>query len=314
MAVMAQVTPQLVKELRERTQAGMSDCKNALVEAEADIDKAVEIILKKGLAKSAKRAGAVATEGEIRARLAADGRWGVLVEVNIQTDFAARNEDFKNFVGSVLEVAASAKAHEDLGVKPCPGTDKTVSQARDELIARIGEKIDVRRFARVELAAPAGRVHSYVHMNGKIGVLLEVAAETPEVAAHEAFLKFVDDTAMQIAAMSPVYVQRGEVPAEVLAKQREIYEAQVREEGKPEKAWPKIVDGKIAKWHTEVCLLDQDSVIESQKSVDQVRADAAKAAGGNVKPIRFVRFQLGEGLAKKQDDFAEEAKRMAGSG
>jgi elongation factor Ts len=309
---MAQVTAQLVKELRERTQAGMADCKNALVEAEGDIEKAVEIILKKGLAKSAKRAGAVATEGEIRTWVAPDGRYGVMVEVNIQTDFAARNENFKQFVGAMLELAKSSPTGADLSQAQMLGTGKTVTQTRDELIATIGEKVDVRRWARTDLSAPAGRVHSYLHMNGKIGVLLEVAAENPDVAKHEAFMKYIDDTAMQIAAMSPQYLDRSRVAEDAIAKQREIYEAQLKEENKPEKAWPKIIEGKVHKWYTEVCLLDQDSVIENGKTVDQVRAEASQASGGNIKLLNFVRYQLGEGITKKADDFAEEAKKMAG--
>src|SRR2546430_16641229 len=151
---MAEITAQLVKELRERTQAGMADCKNALVEASGDIEKAVEVILKKGLAKSAKRAGAVATEGEVRALVAADARSGVLVEVNIQTDFAARNEKFKSFVGDVVKAAASAKSGQSLDEVKYPGTQKSIAEVRDELIAQIGEKISVRRWARLERSSP----------------------------------------------------------------------------------------------------------------------------------------------------------------
>jgi elongation factor Ts len=149
-------------------------------------------------------------------------------------------------------------------------------------------------------------------MNGKIGVLLAVAAETVEVAKHAAFLKFVDDTAMQIAAMTPTYLDRSEVPAADLAKQKEIYEAQLRDEGKPEKAWPKIIEGKVAKWYTEICLVDQESVVDNTKSIEQARAAAAKEAGGNIRLVKFLRYQLGEGIAKKEDDFAAEAKKMAG--
>jgi len=311
---MAQVTAQLIKELRERTQAGMSDCKNALVEAEGDMDKAVEIILKKGLAKTAKRAGAVATEGDIRTWISPDARTGVMIEVNIQTDFAARNDKFIAFVDAVLEVAKTARQGDDLTAAKYPGGDKTVAQVRDELIATIGEKIDVRRFTRMDLASGAGAVHAYRHMNGKIGVLLEVAAETPEVAKHEAFLKYIDDTAMQAAAMSPLYLERTQVPEQDLAKQREIYAAQLKEDPKPkpEAAWPKIIEGKVNKWYSEICLVDQDSVQESQKTVEMRRAEASKAAAGNIKLVRFARFERGEGLAKKVDDFAEEARKMAG--
>lgn len=311
---MAEITVQLVKELRERTQAGMSDCKNALVEAQGDMEKAVEIILKKGLAKSAKKAGAVAAEGEVRALLTGDGKTGVIVEVNIQTDFAARNDKFKAFVGDVAKVALAAKAGADLDQATLPGTSKTVAAARDEIMATIGEKITVRRWAKVDLTAPAGKVHAYVHLGGKIGVLIEVAAGSPAVAAHAEFAKFVDDVAMQIAAMNPLYVARAEVPQDAIAKQREIYAAQLKEEKKPEQAWPKITEGKLNKWYTEICLVDQESVIVSGSSIDTVRAEAAKAAGGTIEIKRFVRFERGEGIVKPQGpDFASEVAKMAGN-
>jgi elongation factor Ts len=313
---MAEVTAQLVKELRERTQAGMSDCKSALVEASGDMEKAVEIILKKGLAKSAKRAGAVATEGEVRALVAGDAKSGVLVEVNIQTDFAARNDKFKSFVGDVTQVAAAAKDGQNLDELPYPGTSKTVAQVRDELIAQIGEKITVRRWTKVGLSSPAGAVHSYVHLGGKIGVLLETAAGSAQVAVHPEFKKFIDDAAMQIAAMNPLYLVRGEVPKAAVEKQREIYTAQLREEPKPkpEAAWPKIIEGKISKWYTEICLLEQESVLAPGSTVDKVRAEVAKAAGGTVELKRFVRFERGEGIeAGPKDDFAAEVAKMAGA-
>jgi len=311
---MAEITAQRVKELRERTQAGMADCKNALVEANGDIEKAVEVILKKGLVKSAKRAGAVATEGEVRALVAADAKSGVLVEVNIQTDFAARNEKFKTFVSDVTKAAAGAKSGQNLDELKCPGKEKSIAEVRDELIAQIGEKISVRRWARLELSAPAGAVHSYVHLGGKIGVLLEASAESAAVAAHTEFKKFIDDAAMQIAAMNPLYLARGEVAKAAVDKQREIYAAQLREDPKPkpEQAWPKIIEGKLNKWYGEVSLLEQESVIVPGSSIDQVRARAAKEAGGNIELKRFVRFERGEGIEKPPDDFAGEVAKMAG--
>jgi len=311
---MAKVSPQLIRELRERTAAGMTDCKNALVEADGDIDKAVELILKAGKAKSAKRASATAAEGEIRAAMAADARTGALVEVNIQTDFAARNDKFKAFVEEIEVLAKDLKSLDELlAAKMAAG--KTVAETRDELIATIGEKIDVRRFVRLDLTADAGCIHSYVHMNGKIGVLLAAEAENDAVAKHEAFMKFVDDTAMQIAAMTPLYLDRTEVPATDIEKQKEIFLEQIKgeEKPKPEKAWPMIIEGKVNKWYTEICLVDQNSVIENGKSIDTVRGEAAKAAGGSIKLLGFVRFQLGDGLTKQEEDFAEEAKKMAGA-
>jgi elongation factor Ts len=311
---MAAITPQLVKELRERTQAGMADCKSALVEADGDPEKAVEIILKKGLAKSAKRAGAVASEGEVRAHVAADARSGVLVEVNIQTDFAARNEKFKAFVADIVRVAAGAKEGTKLEDLQYPVGGKTVGEVMNELIAQIGEKISIRRFMRLDLSAPAGAIHSYVHLGGKIGVLLETVANSGETAARPEFKKFIDDAAMQIAAMNPVYLSRSEVPKAVVDKQREIYAAQLREEPKPkpEAAWPKIIEGKLNKWYTEVCLLDQESVLVPGSSIEQVRGQVAKETGGTLELKRFVRFERGEGIEKRADDFAAEVAKMAG--
>jgi elongation factor Ts len=311
---MAEITAQLVKELRERTQAGMADCKSALVESAGDMEKAVEVILKKGLAKSAKRAGAVASEGEVAAWVSPDGKSGVLVEVNIQTDFAARNEKFKAFVSEVTRLAASATPGQDLDTLAHPASGKALAAVRDELSAQIGEKITVRRFAKLDLSTPAGAVHSYVHLGGKIGVLLEVAAETPAVAAHPEFKKFIDDAAMQVAAMNPTYLTRRDVGEPEISKQKEIYTAQMREDPKPkpEASWPKIIEGKLGKWFTEVCLVEQESVIVPGSTIDQVRALVSKAVGGKVLLTRFVRFERGEGLEKKADDFAAEVAKMAG--
>jgi len=290
----------------------MTDCKNALVEAEGDVEQAVEIILKAGKAKSAKRASATAAEGEIRAVLSDDARTGTLMEVNIQTDFAARNDKFQAYVAEVETLAQNAKNLDELlAAKMQSG--KTVAETRDDLMATIGEKIDVRRLQRMDLDAKAGRVHSYVHMNGKIGVLVAAETESDDVAKHEAFLKFIDDTAMQIAAMSPLYLDRTQVPASEIDKQKEIALEQIKGDPKPkpEKAWPMIIEGKINKWYTEICLVDQNSVIENGKSVDDVRAEAAKVAGGSIKLLGFIRFQLGEGIERQEEDFAEEAKKMA---
>jgi elongation factor Ts len=309
---MADVTASMVKELRERTQAGMSDCKSALVEASGDMEQAVELILKKGLAKSAKRAGAAATEGEVRAKVDASGKYGVIVEINSQTDFVARNDDFQAFVAGVVEVAEKASSGEDLGGKAYGATGKTVEEFRQALSGTIGENIQVRRWDRFDLQG-AGLVTSYVHLGGKIGVLLEIGTETPAVAQHAAVKEFAENLTLQIAAMSPLFVEKSQVPADSVAKQAEIFQGQLKEEGKPEAAWPKIIEGKKAKWFTEVCLVDQESVITPGSSIDKLRAEVAKAAGGMVTIRRFVRFERGEGLAKKSDDFAAEVAKMAGT-
>ncbi|MBK7586809.1 MAG: elongation factor Ts [Myxococcales bacterium] len=308
---MSQISMQQVKELRERTAAGLNDCRSALMESSGDMEKAVEIILKKGLAKSAKRAGAVATEGEVAAWVAADGLAGVLVEVNIQTDFAARNDDFKAFVQKIVDVASKAKAGADLSAEPFPGGG-TVEENRQALVGKLGENIIVRRWERI--AVDGGKVHAYVHMGGKVGVLVAVQATAAGAAAKPEFVKFIDDLAMQAAAMSPQWLAKADVPTAESDKQRAIYDAQLIEEGKPDAARPKIIEGKLNKWMKEVCLLEQESVIESGKTIDQLRAELAKALDGDVSVKQFARFQLGEGIDKPQgEDFAAEVAKMAGN-
>jgi elongation factor Ts len=312
---MSQVSMQQVKELRDRTQAGLNDCRSALVEAAGDMEKAVEIILKKGLAKSAKRAGAVATEGLVATRVAADGRSGVIVEVNIQTDFAARNEDFKAFVEKVLDAADKAKPGAELGAEPYPGGSGTIEDARQALVGKLGENINVRRWERVSLDG-AGRVFEYVHMGGKIGVVLAVRAANDAAVKAPALAKLGEDCSMQIAAMAPLYLSAAEVPADAKQKQSEIFAAQLAEDPKapPEKARPKIIEGKLAKWMKEVCLLEQPSVLDGDKTIEQVRAAVAKELGGELTLSRFVRYQLGEGIEKPTgDDFAAEVAKMAGN-
>jgi elongation factor Ts len=312
---MTQVSMQHVKELRDRTQAGLNDCRSALLESEGDMEKAVEIILKKGLAKSAKRAGAVAAEGVVATRIASDGRSGVIVEVNIQTDFAARNPDFLAFVDKVVEVATGAKEGADLTAEPAPGGTGTLEEHRQALVGRLGENITIRRWGRIEVDG-AGAVHSYVHMGGKIGVLLALRTGSPAIATVDAVKKFADDTAMQVAAMAPQFLTSAEVPNSEKDKQKVIFEGQLREQEKapPEASWPKIIEGKLAKWAKEICLLEQPSVLETDKTVEQVRASVAKAAGGDVDVVRFIRFERGEGVAvEKGEDFADEVAKMARS-
>ena len=309
---MASVNMQQVKELRERTQAGLNDCRTALIESEGDMEKAVEAILKKGLAKSAKRAGAAASEGVVDAKVDDDGKRGVLVEVNIQTDFAARNQDFVAFAAKVLEVAQKAKTGADLGAEPYPGGGGTVEEIRQALVGKLGENITVRRWERLAVEGP-GKVHAYVHMGGKIGVLLAVSVGDVAAVSKPELLEFVDNTAMQIAAMSPQFLSQDDVAEDAKQKQIEIFDAQLAEEGKPEKVRPRIIEGKVAKWMKEVCLLEQQSVIETDKNIDQIRKEVAEKVGADVKLERFVRFERGEGIEQpKKPGFAEEVAKMAG--
>jgi elongation factor Ts len=305
---------QQVKELRERTQAGLSDCKGALSESGGDMEKAVEIILKKGLAKSAKRAGAVAAEGVVVAAVTPDAKRGVIVEVNIQTDFAARNPEFVEFANQVTQAALNAKPGSDLGAEKFPGGSATIEDTRAALVGKLGENITVRRWDSLSVDGP-GKVQSYVHMGGKIGVLLAVRAGNDTIAKAPAFEKLADDSAMQIAAMAPLYLSASEIPADSKSKQSEIFQGQLAEDPKapPAASHPKIIEGKLAKWAKEICLLDQPSVLEGDKTVEQLRGNVAKELGGDVVFSRFVRFERGEGIEKPQgDDFAAEVAKMAG--
>jgi elongation factor Ts len=309
------VNAQAIRELRERTSAGMSDCKSALEEAAGDMEKAVEIILKKGLAKSAKKAGAVAAEGEVRASVSKDKRAATIVEVNIQTDFSARNDAFKQFVGDVLGVAENAKHGSELGSAPLAGS--TVNEVAQGLTAKIGEKIAVRRWDRVSIAeGKHGLAYAYVHMGGKIGVVVAIETESAAAAAHAEVEKLADSTALQITSMAPQVLERGQVTKEMIAKQREIYEGQMREDPKPkpEAAWPKIIEGKLNKWYSEIALLEQESVVVPGQTIEKLRDAASKAAGAPVTIAKFVRYQLGEGIDRgpAKDDFAAEVAKMAG--
>jgi elongation factor Ts len=324
---MSGINAQSIKELRERTQAGMSDCKSALVEAEGDMEKAVEVILKKGLAKSAKRAGAVAAEGEVRASVAADKQSATIVEVNIQTDFAARNDAFKHFVGQVLEVAEKSTHHADLHTQIHPGHGKTVGDIAVELTGKIGEKIQVRRWARVEIpAGKHGLAHAYVHMGGKIGVILALETGTAAAAADPQIATLADDLAMHVAASTTLLVlRRGDIAADEAAKQKDIFSAQLKEDPKTaakEAQWPKMVEGKLNKWYSEVALLEQESVVTKSddagkplpaEKIEKLLEKAGKALGTTVAIDRFVRFERGEGIAREnKDDFAAEVAKMAG--
>lgn len=310
---MSQPSMQQVKELRERTSAGLNDCRSALTESGGDIEKAVEIILKKGLAKSAKRAGAVASEGVVVTAVTPDGKRGVIAEVNIQTDFAARNPEFLAFAEKVAQAALAAKPGSDLGAEAFPGGSSTIEETRAALVGKLGENITVRRWDSLSVDG-AGKVQSYVHMGGKIGVLLAVRAGSDAVAKSPAFEKLVDDSAMQIAAMAPLHLSASEIPADAKAKQSEIFQGQLAEDPKapPAASHPKIIEGKLAKWAKEICLLDQPSVLEGDKTVDQIRGAVAKELGGDIVFSRFVRFERGEGIEKPTgDDFAAEVAKMA---
>jgi len=278
------------------------------------MEKAVEVILKKGIVKAAARAGKVATEGEVATWVSPDGKKGVIVEVNCQTDFVSRGDDFRGFVKNVLAVAQNLAKGKDLSAEKYPGSDKTIDHIRQELVGRIGENIVVRRWEMVEGKTPNAVVQSYVHMGGKLAVLVEAEAPTADHRSNADLKNFVENCAMQIAAMNPLVVGKDSLAAADVEKQREIFQAQLKEEGKPEAAWPKIIEGKVAKWYTEVTLLGQDNVWDQGAgSVDKVRQELGKKLGGDVQVKQFVRFGLGEGIEKKVENLADEVAKTIGA-
>ncbi|MDB4982438.1 MAG: Translation elongation factor Ts, partial [Myxococcales bacterium] len=293
-------------------------------------------------------AGKVATEGEVATWVSPDGKKGVIVEVNSQTDFVSRGDDFKTFVKTVLEVASKLPKGGDLAGQKYPGGDKTIDVVRQDLVGRIGENIVLRRWDALEAKGANGVVQAYVHMGGKLAVLVEAEAPNADAKASPDFKAFVENCAMQIAAMSPLVVRKEEVLPATIDKQKEIYVGQLKEEldaanariaelkgeghglneadlkaelkhaeskkGPPEAMWPKVVDGKISKWFNEVTLLGQDNVWEQGAgTIDKIRGELGKKLGGEVKLVSFIRFGLGEGIEKKVENLADEVAKTIGA-
>ncbi len=299
---MAVVTSAMVKELRERTSAGMMDCKKALVESDGDMEKAIEWLREKGLSQAAKKASRIAAEGVVAQYISEDGTVGVIVEVNCETDFVAKTDNFVNFCNNVAKHIAKANPADvdTLLTQAFVGdASKTVSDLVSEATVAIGEKISIRRFARYETT---GVVSTYIHMGGKVGVLVEVSTDKQD----DEIKVFAHDLALQIAAAKPEAVRREEVDAAKLEKEKEILRAQAINEGKPEKIVDRMVEGRIEKYYKEVCLLEQPFVKDGDKSIKGLMAEVAKATGANLDVVRFARFERGEGIEKRQDNFAEE--------
>ena len=291
-----------VKELREMTGCGMMDCKKALTEADGDKDKAVEILREKGLATAAKKAGRIASEGIVLDYV--DGNVGVIVEVNAETDFVAKNEQFTDFVKAVAKTVAVKNPADvaELKTMQIEGGSQTVGEELTEKIAKIGENMNIRRFVRYE-----GTVASYIHGGGRIGVLVNFDTDC---ADKEGFAQFAKDIAMQVAAAGAQYLDRDAVPAEVVEKEKEILSIQAKNEGKPEKIIEKMVMGRINKFYKEVCLLDQEFIKDGDLSVQKYIDNTAKALGGSIKVVAYTRFEKGEGLEKKEENFADEVAKM----
>ena len=287
-----------VKNLREKTGCGMMDCKKALTESNGDMEKAIEFLREKGLATAAKKSGRIAAEGIVEAYV--DGNVGILVEVNAETDFVAKNDEFRTFVSDVAKkIAQGNPADVEALMEQKLYGEQSVRDALTEKIAKIGENMNIRRFARIE-----GNVCSYIHGGGRIGVLVEAEGSLADEACYEA----ARDVAMQIAAINPLYLSSDAVPAEDLAKEKNIIMAQIKEDpknaNKPDAIIEKMVGGKINKFYEQNCLLQQEFVKDSELKVEKYLASKG------VKLINFVRFEKGEGIEKREDNFADEVANM----
>ncbi len=295
------VTPTMIKELREQTGAGFGDVKSALTEANGNMEEATKILRKKGLAAAGKKAGRVTAEGAVVARV--DGNIGVLVEVNCETDFVGRNENFQRFASEVAKVVAQSRANtvDELLAENWPGSGETVAQHVAEQIASIKENISIRRFVRYE--APANAVvGTYIHGGGKIGVMVEVIGG----ASSEPTAEVAKDIAMHIAAAEPRFLRREDVTQKDLDTEREIARDAALKSGKPENIVEKMVSGKMEKFYGEACLLEQPYIRDDKSTVSQYLANRGKEAGCQYIVTRFTRYKLGEGIEKRSDDFAAE--------
>ena len=289
------VTATLVKELREKTGAGMMDCKKVLTETDGDLEKATELLRERGIAKAAKKSGRVAAEGIVEAYISEDGKVGAIVEVNSETDFVGKNEEFRTFVMNVAKQVVEknpADVESLLAQDSIEEPGKTVQEVLVGKIATIGENLNIRRFARF---ASEGLVEKYIHGDGKIAVLINMKKGSKEVAK---------DVCMQIAAARPEYLNEESVPAERIEKEKEILKIQTMNEGKPEAIAEKIVEGRIGKFFSEICLLDQQFVKNPDIKVSQLLKEK------DAEVVEFARFEKGEGIEKKEENFAEEVMKQ----
>lgn len=293
-----------VQALREKTGCGMMDCKKALTAADGDMEKAIDFLREKGLAAAAKKSGRIAAEGTVYAMVDEAKKVGVVIEVNAETDFVAKNADFQSFVRECAEIVAEQAPADVESLLKCEKSGASVEQMLRDKILTIGENIKIRRFERME-----GILCSYIHGGGRIGVMMQMET-TGGIEEKEEFKAAAKDVAMQIAALSPSYLNRDSVPAEVIEKEKKILTEQVMAEGKPANIAEKIVMGKIGKYYKENCLVDQPFVKDGNTTAGKYLEDAAKALGGTVQIVKFVRFEKGEGLQKREDNFADEVASM----
>lgn len=302
------ITAKMVAELREKTGAGMMDCKKALTQAEGDFDKAIEILREKGLAAAAKKSGRIAAEGLVMTYISEDGKTGVVVEVNCETDFVAKNEDFVNLTTNIAKQVAASKAEtvEEVLAEPyIADSSVTVKDAITALIAKLGENMTFRRFERFH--TEDGVIAEYIHGGGRIAVMVQLEGCNCEGAKEVA-----KELALQVAAAHPLYIKPEDVSAETLVKEREIYRQQCLNEGKPEKIVDKIVEGKVQKYYKDVCLIEQPWIRDQDVSIKKFLQQKEKELGKSLSIVKFARFENGEGIEKKEENFAEEVMKQAG--
>jgi len=290
---MAKITAADVKKLREMTGAGMMDCKKALAECDGDMDASVDFLRKKGLAAASKKAGRVAAEGVVVAQ--SNGTSGVLIEVNAETDFTSKNENFTNFANTLGDIALKAKAADLDALKALDFDGSTAQEALTQLINTIGENMDIRRYALAEVNN--GVVAAYVHAGGKIGVLVAIEGEE-----NTALAELARGIAMHVAAVNPQYISRDQVSAEAVEREKAVLTERAAASGKPENIIEKIVSGQLNKFYSEICLLEQDYVLDADLTVGK----AVKAVQSDAQVVAIHRFQLGEGIEKEESDFAAE--------
>ena len=296
-----------VKELRERTGAGMLDCKNVLAEVEGDIEKAIDVLREKGLAKAAKKSGRIAAEGLIRVSVTDDGKKAGIVEVNIETYFASKSPDFVDFIDTLSSLVLTTEATDTEGLlnEKIDGSDETVNDKLTAFIAKIGENVSIRRFQVLD--EPGVVYTSYLHLGGKIGVL--IGLKTDATAAEVETIG--KDVAMQVASMNPQFIDESGVDPAYIEKEKDILIKQALSEGKPAEIVEKMVVGRLKKELKETCLLEQKFVKNGELTVEQYVSDGAKAIGKDLKVVSKVRYEVGEGIEKKEENFAEEvAKQM----
>ncbi|MEF9984521.1 MAG: translation elongation factor Ts [Oscillospiraceae bacterium] len=297
-----------VQTLRQTTNCGMMDCKKALTEADGDMDKAIEFLREKGLAAVAKKANRIAAEGVVIATFDQDKKIGAVVEVNSETDFVAKNADFIAFVELCAKTVIDQNPADIDALLACKAGERTIEELLRDKVLVIGENLKIRRFVRAE-----GDIATYIHGGGKIGVMVKFET-TGDVASKAEFIELGKDVAMQIAAINPLYLNKEEVPAEVIEKEKEILIAQIQNDeklkNKPAQVIDKMVDGKVVKYFKENCLVEQSFVKDDKVTVGEHINDVAKTLGATIKAVSFVRFEKGEGIEKREDNFADEVANM----